>query len=247
MLDQGIEGVLRAGGVEPARRRPPREGPLVGPDQGHGHPDHGVARARHRSVTTDARRRPTRASTSAYARPAARGPAPSRWSWPSRSSVAWARTAARRRRRSRFRAGALPTALPTAYATPGGPWSSRRAVRSHSGPAWRRRPPARAWKLARWLTRRIRRRAGTGPGSSGRAGRPARRACASGPGTRASSSVSGCWADRCASRMASSEEQTLAGPVGGRRRGGRAAQGRAGPRRPEMLPPDLGLRQRAAS
>jgi hypothetical protein len=122
-------------------------------------------------------------------------------------------TAARSRRRTRFRATADPTRRPTAYATRGGCEGSTPAEnRSATGPRRCRGARARASKDARSRTRQIRPTGASGRARAGNAGPLALRASASGRGNRVSSSACGCSAGTCASTgLASSEEPRRTG------------------------------------
>ena len=71
--------------------------------------------------------------------------------------------------------------------------------RSETGPARRRRAPARASNVARSRTRQIRPRGASGRGPGGRAARRGPPWCASGGGSRGSWRACDCWAGTCAS------------------------------------------------
>ena len=111
------------------------------------------------------------------------------------------RTATRRRRRTRLRTTAGPTARPIANATRGGEADGSGRKVHQSTPARARRPSAASRrKTSRSRMRQIKPTGGGGPCRGGPSARPGRHGCSSGDGSRASWHGVGCWVGTCASR-----------------------------------------------
>lgn len=182
----------------------------------------------HRDPRSAAARQSDSASTSVPKGMVTTGaPAETRYAPPGTSWSRQARIAARKRRRARFRATAPPTRRPTAYATWGGPVEPTARNRTATGPRRQRRARARSWNVAWSRMRQIRPSAGPGPADAGPGPRLGRRASASEPGIRASSSACGCSAGRSASRTASSRGTRSISPPGRVARSGHAVNGQA--------------------
>src|SRR5665811_2255137 len=145
-------------------------------------------------------------------------PVERRYSAPASNTPSWARTRARRRRRSRFRTTAFPAERGIAYATAatvGGPLGRACTV---TAPSRWRRAFARARKFSRPRTRPIRRRDAAGPDAGVPSARHAPRGCAYGPENRAFSYVSGCSVDMFVSRLPPGGGPPKSPEVGGARR-----------------------------
>ncbi len=188
---EGVDGVLAAGGGEPAGRRPPFHCSLIARDQANQ-----PGRRRRRAIRSN--------SSSTNDRVAASGRAPIRNS-PGGNVPAddAACRMARRRRRTRLRTTAGPSARPRANATRGGvelPGGSRMYVHQRT-PARARCPSAaRRVKARRSRMCQIKPTDGDGPWRDATSARRDRPGCSSGGGNRASWHGGGCWVGRCASR-----------------------------------------------
>src|SRR5204862_85332 len=125
---------------------------------------------------------------------------------------AWARVAARSRRRTRFRTTAPPTGRPTAYATRGGsvtgPTTAQLTITS---PRRRRRPRASARNIDRSRIGQIRPTGGRGSWPADAGARRDRLSSASADGSRASCSAGDCSVGTSSSRMASSNARATRG------------------------------------
>ena len=173
------ECVLRTGRPEPAALALPREPVLISAYQRdkrarHGRRSYLLFRDRcdgdvfvHEVVAVRPSAPTTSRSSSARLKSTAPAPAPKRYVQPGSSRPARARTISRSRRRSRLRTTAVPTGRPIANATAGGVAPPARSTRIAMGPARCRRAPARARKISRPRTRRIRPKAWPGPDGAG--------------------------------------------------------------------------------
>ena len=216
-----LHRVARTGGIEPAARAEQRrQDHLVEPDRRREHQHSRRSHAHRtgapgRAAEREAAPRSARSRASANVRldaTAAAGRARTTTSVPAGNAARRCASTWRRRRLTRFRVTAEPTARVTTTPTRGVRPSVVRAACTTRSPS--PRTPRAAWTAAvkspRWRSRdragstSVRPRAARAPWSGGLRGWRVRRGCACATGSRGSWPDDGCWAGTCACSLVGS-------------------------------------------